>query len=222
MINYAIILAAGRGLRMMPLTQRKPKPMLDVNGESLISHAIQQVIRKIPNVAITVGYQGAMLAKHVIQQGVAAVFNTNGQGNAWWVFNTLMRSIDEPVLVLTCDNIMDLDLDFIEGHYNRLNMPACMLVPVIPVQGVEGDYIFDTDGLVENLSRTDKTPVYCSGIQVINPKQICQITGNKDDFYEVWQILIEQKKLYCSPAYPHPWLTVNTPEQLNFIKEKFK
>jgi N-acetyl-alpha-D-muramate 1-phosphate uridylyltransferase len=222
MINYAIILAAGRGLRMMPLTQRKPKPMLDVNGESLISHAIQQVISKIPHVAITVGYQGAMLARHVIQQGVASVFNTNGRGNAWWVFNTLMCHINEPVLVLTCDNIMDLDLDFIEGHYLGLGKPACMLVPVVPVAGVDGDYISDTNGLVTNLSRNDITPVYCSGIQVINPQHMGKLMHKKDDFYEIWQTLIVQKKLYCSPAYPHPWLTVNTPEQLDMIKEKLK
>jgi N-acetyl-alpha-D-muramate 1-phosphate uridylyltransferase len=222
MINYAIILAAGRGLRMMPLTKRIPKPMLDVNGESLISHAIQQVISIVPNVAITVGYQGAVLAKHVIEKGVSAVFNTNGQGNAWWLFNTLMRHINEPVLVLTCDNIMNLDLAFIEQHYNLLGKPPCMLVPVTPVDGVEGDFIFHHEGLVERLSRTDKAATYCSGIQVINPALVNELTGPKDDFYEVWSLLITIKKLYCSPAYPWPWLTVNTPEQLNFIKDKFR
>jgi N-acetyl-alpha-D-muramate 1-phosphate uridylyltransferase len=222
MINYAIILAAGRGLRMMPLTQRIPKPMLDVNGESLISHAIQQVISKIPTVGITVGYQGAMLAKHVIEKGVSMVFNTNGQGNAWWLFNTLMRHIDEQVLVLTCDNIMALDLDFIETHYARLNQPPCMLIPVTPVAGVDGDYIFDTAGRVDKLSRTETASTYCSGIQVINPASINKLTGSRNDFYEVWHTLMQQQQLYCSPVYPHPWLTVNTPEQLDFIKGKLK
>src|SRR5262245_10638064 len=103
MIKYALIMAAGRGMRMMPLTKDTSKAMITINNFPLIAHTIRQLIHVIPNVAITVGYKGSDLARFVIDEGSSMIFNTNGHGNAWWIFNTLMSHIDEPVLVLTCD-----------------------------------------------------------------------------------------------------------------------
>ena len=44
--NHALIMAAGRGLRMMPLTSTKPKAMADLNGNSLIGHNIYKLSNK--------------------------------------------------------------------------------------------------------------------------------------------------------------------------------
>lgn len=48
-----------------------------------------------------------------------------------------MRHVDEPVCVLTCDNVLDIDFDLLQKDYRRLGEPACMLVPVLPVAGLE-------------------------------------------------------------------------------------
>jgi MurNAc alpha-1-phosphate uridylyltransferase len=220
MINYALIMAAGRGLRLMPMTLNLPKPMVEMTGETIISKSLKQLKEQVPKIAITVGYHGALLAKHVIEENVSAVFNTNGHGNCWWLFNTLMKYLNEPVLVLTCDNIVKIDISFIIDEYIRLGSPDCMFVPVGPVEGIEGDYIFGENNLVNSLSRERPTPFFCSGIQLLNPVAINRSIPECDDFNDLWNLLIESKKLYFSSIYPHPWYSINTIEQLLAIETK--
>ncbi|MEA2173724.1 MAG: hypothetical protein QOD00_1316, partial [Blastocatellia bacterium] len=107
-INHAIIMAAGRGQRMMPLTEDIPKAMAPYNGSTLIAQGIDKIRKHIPFIHITVGYKGAMLAQHVIQHGVSSVFNTEGHSNSWWIYNTLLKCLNEPMFVLTCDNVVEL------------------------------------------------------------------------------------------------------------------
>lgn len=208
-------MAAGRGLRMMPLTQSMPKPMIDVNGATMIAGAIRQLKEQVGQIAITVGYRAPELAKHCLEEGVSTIFNTNERGNAWWVFNTLMRHLDEPVLVLTCDNIVRLDLHFILDSYHRLGAPACMVVPVRPVAGIEGDYIFSENYYVKTLSRKQQADSYCSGIQVLNPRQVNLLTGKKEDFADLWDSLIGVRQLRHSAIYPGDWYAIDTVQQLN-------
>ncbi len=212
-------MAAGRGVRMMPLTDHVPKPMIKFNNSTLIANAIRQIINKVPGIAITVGYKGGELAKYVIEYGVSSVFNTTGKGNAWWIFNTPMKLINAPVLVLTCDNIVDLDLELLHDYYVDTGKPPCLLVPVRPVVGIEGDFIFEKDNCVVELSRTNVSKKYCSGIQIINPYVLNQTILGTDDFNEVWAQLITQKRLRCAPIYDKDWYSIDTLEQLKAVKE---
>ena len=108
-LQHAVIMAAGRGVRMMPLTDVVPKAMVPYGGSTIIAEGIKKISKKIKYTYITVGYKGSVLAEHVIDIGVDAVFNTAGRGNAWWLYNTLIKNINEPVVVLTCDNVVELD-----------------------------------------------------------------------------------------------------------------
>jgi NDP-sugar pyrophosphorylase family protein len=213
-LNHALIMAAGRGTRMAPLTDLIPKPMAPLWGSTLIANGIQKLLPHIPHVHITVGYKGADLAKHVIELGVHSVFNTEGRGNSWWIFNTLMKYLDEPVLVLTSDNVTDLNIELIFNEYTRLGNPACMVVPVIPIEGLVGDFIHQNNNLVEKLDRNDPAPTYCSGIQVLNPSKVNRLMDAVEDFGELWTNLIQNQELYSSSVLPDKWFTVDTLEQL--------
>jgi NDP-sugar pyrophosphorylase family protein len=217
-IRYALIMAAGRGTRMMPLTDAIPKAMAPYNGTTLIASGIDKIRKHIPNIYITVGYKGALLAQHVIEHNVAGIFNTEGKDNAWWIFHTLLSYFNEPVFVLTCDNVTELDFESLENEYFKFNEPACMVVPVKPVQGLEGDFIFHENNVVTKLSRTEPSDIYCSGIQVLNPAKINKLIKPEYNFYGVWKQLIEQQQLYCSNAYPKVWFAVDTIDQLKRLQ----
>ncbi|MDZ4715332.1 MAG: sugar phosphate nucleotidyltransferase [Cytophagales bacterium] len=219
-IHHALIMAAGRGQRMMPLTDEIPKAMAIHEGSTLIANGIERLKASVDYIHITVGYKGAMLAKHVIEHRVSSVFNTDGKGNAWWIFNTVMRNLNEPVLVLTCDNIVELDSDLLIRDYHAKNDPVCMVVPVKPVEGLAGDFIFQTAGVVEEINRNKPSGIYCSGIQLINPQKINQLMDPVEDFNQVWGNLINLKQLYCSGIYPKRWFTVDTLEQLNHLNRR--
>lgn len=216
-ISHALIMAAGRGNRMMPLTAIIPKPMAPYLNSTLISEGIRRIRPYFQEIHITVGYKGAALAEHVIGQGVSSVFNTTGEGNAWWIYNTLMKYVDEPTLVLTCDNVVELDYEQLVSEYYRVEAPACMLVPVIPIPGLEGDYIFQERNIVTAIDRNKPSDRYCSGIQIINPYQINRLTRASEDFYQVWNQLIERQQVHSSAIYPKRWFAVDTLSHLETL-----
>ena len=213
-IQHAVIMAAGRGMRMMPLTDATPKPMAPYNGSTLIARGISRLAQRLAHIHVTVGYKGAMLAQHVIEHGASTVFNTDGKSNCWWVYNTLLAGLDEPVYVLTCDNVVDLDFELLEENYRALGEPACMLVAVRPVEGLEGDFVTHRDHVVTEVSRERETDLYCSGIQVLNPRRVGELTREGESFYDLWRQLIAREQLMVSSVYPERWFAVDTVEQL--------
>ena len=218
--DHALIMAAGRGMRMRPLTDDIPKALAPINESTLVGERIKSLQNKFQNVHVTVGYKGSMLASYVIEKEASSVFNTEGKGNSWWLFNTLMRFIDDPVLVLTCDNVATINFSSLFKDYLLKGSPPCMVVPVEPIKGIEGDYIFEDDGVVKELSRKRKSDYYCSGIQILNPKKINNSINVCDDFDEVWSQLIKITGLYSSSVIPENWYAVDDLTQLNYLNNK--
>jgi len=220
MINHAIILAAGRGIRMMPKTKKIPKAMVKVKNQTLILNGIKKIQKYINNIHITVGYKGSMLAKHVIENKVNSVINTNKRGNAWWIFNFPFNQLNEPVFVLTCDNITNINFSLIEKDYKKKGNPECFLVPVKPIENLEGDYIHKKKNIVLRLSRKEKSDIYCSGIQIVNPYKINKIVNKTEDFNILWKKLILKKKLIVSDVTPKKWFTIDNLKQLTTFRKK--
>lgn len=219
-IENVLIMAAGRGTRMMPLTADIPKPMAPLWESTIIANGIQRLQNRIKFLHVTVGYKGALLAEHVIKQGISSVFDTNGHGNAWWIYNTLIKHLNEPIIVLTCDNLIELDFMGLEKEYYSFNQPACMVVPVVPVSGLSGDYIFQKNNIVTKLDRNELSDYYCSGVQILNPNKINKLTNETEDFYSVWSQLIEIRELYASTLLPKRWYAIDNLEQLEKIKNE--
>lgn len=219
-IRHTVIMAAGRGQRMMPATSILPKAMLPFFQSTLVATGIDKIRPHIDNIHVTVGYKGAMLASHLIEHEVTSIHNTDGQTNSWWIHNTLLGSIDEPVFVLTCDNVTDIDFAELAEDYFALGAPPCLMVPVKPVEGLDGDYIFHDDQVITRLSRTQVAPIYGSGIQVLNPARVAQLTSDEGDFGHVWSELIEQRQMYVSRVEPKKWYSVDTLEHLERCAER--
>ncbi|MFV0388978.1 MAG: NDP-sugar synthase [Pyrinomonadaceae bacterium] len=218
-IQHAIIMAAGRGLRMSPLTDAIPKPMAPYQGSTLIANGISKLAGKLEHIHVTVGYKGAMLAQHVIEHGASSIFNTEGKSNSWWIYNTLLKNLDEPIFVLTCDNVVNLDFDLLSENYFALESPPCMVVPVRPIDGLEGDFVFHNNQIVTEINREKKSDIYCSGIQILNPKKVNEYTNEGQSFYSVWSQMIDRQRLMVSSVYPKQWYAVDTIEQLTQVND---
>ena len=218
-IDDAFIMAAGRGIRLMPLTKKIPKGMIKYKQSSLIVSGINKLRKYIKNIHISVGYKGPILAKHLIEHNVSSIINTNKKGNAWWIFNSVFKNFDNPIFVLTCDNVTQINFKKIEKDYNKLGRPLCMIVPTKPVDGLDGDYIFRKKNIINRLSRKKKSDIYCTGIQVLDLKNINKTVKRTDDFNILWRRLIKIKQLYVSNILPEKWFTVDNNENYKKLKK---
>ena len=220
-INHAFIMAAGRGARLMPLTKKIPKGLVKFRQTSLIARGIRRLKKYIKFIHISVGYKGPILAKHLIEEKVSSIINTDSKGNSWWIFNSIFKSFDSPIYVLTCDNVTNINFKKIEKDYYKKGQPLCMLIPTKPVKGLKGDYIFRKKNLISSLSRAKKSEIYCTGIQVLNPKRINKKITPTEDFNILWKKLIKIKQLYVSDVMPRKWYTVDDVENYKNLKKFF-
>ena len=220
-INNAFIMAAGRGTRLMPLTKKIPKGLVKFKQTSLIANGIKRLRKYIDAVHISVGYKGPILAKHLIEEKVSSIINTDKKGNCWWIFNSIFKSFNAPIYVLTCDNVTNIDFKKIEKDYYKKNQPLCMIIPTKPIKGLAGDYIFRKKNIVQNLSRKNISDIYCTGIQVLNPKKINDRIKTTDDFNILWKRLIKIKQLYVSDVMPKKWYTVDSVDNYKKLKKIF-
>ena len=220
-INHAFIMAAGRGTRLRPLTKKIPKGLIKFKQTSLIANGIKKLKRYIDFIHISVGYKGPILAKHLIEEKVSSIINTDKKGNSWWIFNSIFKSFDSPLYVLTCDNVTNIDFKKIEKDYYKKGQPICMIIPTKPIKGLAGDYIFRKKNIIQGLSRKVKSDIYCTGIQVLNPKKINDKIKSTDDFNILWKRLIKIKQLYVSDVMPKKWYTVDNVDNYKKLKKIF-
>lgn len=200
---------------MRPLTDITPKALAPFQGSTLIEQSISKLNLNGINTHVTVGYLGNILAETLIRKKIiASIVNTDGYDNGWWLFNSLLRNLNEPLLVMTCDNVTELDLEWIYNEYKRLNHPACMIVGVPRVPSIEGDLIKHTANKITEISRTCNGNMYASGIQVINPRKVNEIVPSEENFNEIWKNLIVHDALYVTDVYEKKWFSIDTLEQL--------
>jgi len=89
------------------------------------------------------------------------------------------------------------------------------------VSGLSGDYIFSKKNVVNALSRKKKSSIYCTGIQVLNPKKINQKIKPTNDFNILWKRLMKIKQLYVSDIEPKKWYTVDNIDNYNNLKKRY-
>lgn len=215
--DHTLIMAAGFGSRMMPLTAALPKPMMALNGTTLIGCQIDALRMQTRQIYVTVGYCGDILAQHVIAMHVNGIFNTADRPSAWWIGNTLLSNVDAPVLVTTSDNFFDIDLYDLRDDYEAAGQPACMIVPVESITAA-GDRI-EVEGR-EVCAVGPEVPgnLVASGMQILRPARICQLVPQKTEFYDIWAALLQRGELLVSEVMPQAWAAVDTPEQLEALQ----
>ena len=73
--------------------------------------------------------------------------------------------------------------------------------------------------IINRLSRKNKSDIYCTGIQILNPKKINKAIKKTDEFNILWKRLIKIKQLYVSNILPEKWFTVDSNENYQKLKK---
>lgn len=230
MITHAMILAAGRGERMRPLTDTTPKPMLSVQGKPLIAwHLEAMAAAGIHHVVINLAYLGDQIKSFVgsgdrfglsvrfSQEPPGALETAGGIAQAQpWLSHGPLRQ-PQPFLVVNADIWTDWPLA--QAHQIRktfFDRPAstcrCHLVMVDnPAHHPEGDFSLRGETIGPKNPSGNLT---FSGIGVYDPRMFSTITpGHRAALAPLLNQMIAQG--YCTGSYHRGlWSDVGSPERL--------
>ena len=217
----AMILAAGLGNRMRPLTLYKPKPLLEVGGKALIVWHIE----KLKNIGVTeIVINAAWLADVLIgtlgdgsQFGVTIRWTREDQGleTAGGIINALSLLGDEPFILVNGD--VWTTFDFASLLDVNLNDDLAHLVFVAnPEQHPNGDftladgraYTFDQQQQGENLT--------FSGVSIIHPKMFDGLENGKRPLAPLLKQGMSDGRV-SAEKMQSAWVDVGTPERLTAL-----
>ena len=141
----AILLAGGRGERLRPYTDDRPKPMVEVGGIPLIAYQLGWLRASgITQVVLSCGYQWHVLEQYLgdgqrwgldIRYAVEREKLGRGGGIRWAMQHLSPGS--DPVLVANGDNLVDIDVcPMLERHTRQRALVTLVLVPLVSVRGI--------------------------------------------------------------------------------------
>ena len=204
-INTALILCAGFGKRLNPITLTKPKPLLEINEVTMLEKSINLIkemgIKKIfintfylkDHFSSFVKNKNFNLDIHIVEDG-ESILDTGGG-----ILNMTSKSDEDDFMVFNPDTIWsnryrDEIIKMEEIYFSKKLENILLLVNknLSFDQNLAGDF-----NLSDNLiSKTDNLDFIYIGCQILNKKILANQTISKFSILNIWNKLINEKKLY--------------------------
>ncbi len=209
----AMILAAGRGERMRPLTQETPKPLLEVRGHALIEYHLQALrAAGIRDIVVNLSWLGERIRSALddgARWGVSIRYTEEGPEpleTGGGIFNALSLLGPEPFIVVNGDVWTDFP-------FSRLTLAteatAHLVLVTNPVHHAPGDFSLE-NGRVMHASGTTYT---FSGIAMYRPVFFAGCTAGRFPLLPLLRRAINTGTL-SGELYEGVWSDVGTPERL--------
>ncbi len=219
-IDTAMILAAGMGSRMRPLTQNTPKALLTVSNKPLIVYHLEKLVAiGITDVVINVCYLGEQIKRYLgngQQYGADIRYSVEAKPleTAGGIINALPLLGPQPFICVNADVWTDFNFQQLVDHYQQLpnDVMADLVLVDNPEHHLQGDFAV-SDSVVSLLS-----PLHTfAGISVLNPQLFTQLPVNSDRLGDVLKAAIvsqSQPSGIYGLYYKGQWSDVGTPERL--------
>ena len=218
----AMILAAGFGKRLKPLTDDIPKPLLKVGNQSLIERNIRSLLNYgFDEIVINVSYLGNMITEHVLElfPNNKIVFSEESQplGTGGGIVNALELLGDKPFMLINADIYHNI-------NFTALNtdVKAAHLVGVRnPEHNLKGDFSLENNLVCVKSESNDFT---WSGISIINPKIFDELEPQEmpfDIWYKVLMQFINNKDVTAEIS-EDIWIDTGTIDRLELANKTHK
>ena len=213
----AMILAAGRGERLRPITDEMPKSLVDVGGTSLLERHLEHVqAAGIRTVVINLGWLGDKIVERVgsgRRYGLDVIYSEEGDNvleTGGGIHKALSMLGEQPFLVINADIFTDMPVPAIELADEHLG--HLVMVPS-PDYREGGDFDIE-HGLIRN---TDEQSLTFSGVAIYRPQLFEACTAGRFPLAPLLRDAAEQGRLSGS-LYTGQWADVGTPERLAALR----
>tara|TARA_Y100000591_G_scaffold30212_1_gene22550 strand:+ start:370 stop:1065 length:696 start_codon:yes stop_codon:yes gene_type:complete len=204
MIKHGMVLAAGLGKRMQPLTLKIPKPLLEINNLSLLERAIVLLVKSgVEEISINVHHLPKQIEKFIREKKFKAQFNISREIDALLdtgggILEATKHFGGNPFYVINPDTLWSEryieEVKRLEDSYFENKKPTLLLVnKKLSFDGsFKGDF-----NLTKNLiSRDEKNEFIFTGLQIINRSYLASENSKIFSMNKIWNDLIVKKELY--------------------------
>ena len=202
-IKYGMILAAGLGKRMQPLTLKTPKPLLEINNFTLLERAINLLISHgVQEISINVHYLPDQIKSFINRMKFKVKITISNEENllldtGGGVLKGTKNFGDNPFFVINPDTVWSkhyqAELKSLEAIYLKNNKPTLLLVnkklSIDP--SFKGDFNLNN----EKISKDDENQFIFTGLQITNRSVLIGEKSKVFSMNKIWNKLIEEKKL---------------------------
>lgn len=213
-----MILAAGIGERMRPLTRHTPKPLLRVGGRPLLAYHLERLARAgFDELVINVSHLAGQIMDFCgdgSRWGLAITWSpeTEPLETAGGIFNALPLLGNAPFLVVNGDVWVDYPFERLFGFTPPDPECAHLVMVRNPAQHPRGDFQLDGEGRVRELA-AGATGFTYAGVGVYSPAFFAGMTPGKMPLRPLLDAAIRCGRL-SGEFYPGHWEDVGTPERL--------
>ena len=205
-INTALILCAGFGKRLLPLTQSTPKPLLKIGQITLLERTIKLIEKlQIKKIKINTFYLSKEIKKFVDQSNTNLDIQLIEDGNeildtGGGIFNMIKDSSEENFLVFNPDTLWN------ENYHKNISKMADLyfrkqinnILLVVPKdlsfdKRLKGDFNLINEKLTKD---NNKNFIY-TGCQIINKNIFSKITKKKFSINEIWNSQLKESRLFA-------------------------
>jgi MurNAc alpha-1-phosphate uridylyltransferase len=202
-IKYGMILAAGLGKRMQPLTLKTPKPLLEINNYTLLERAINLLISHgVQEISINVHYLPDQIKSFINRKKFKVKITISNEENllldtGGGVLKGTQNFGDNPFFVINPDTVWSkhylAELKSLEVIYLKNNKPTLLLVnkklSIDP--SFKGDFNLNN----EKISKDSENQFIFTGLQIINRSVFANEKSEVFSLNKVWNKLIKDKNL---------------------------
>jgi MurNAc alpha-1-phosphate uridylyltransferase len=221
-----MIMAAGLGKRMRPLTATKPKPLIEVAGKTLLDHVLDHLrAAGVKKVVVNVHYLADAVEAHLASRphGLEVVISDERDllletGGGLIKAEALIDA--DPFLAINSDNFwVDGPADTLKllaSHWDDERMDALLLlVPLARAQNHRGmgDFHMDRLGRLRRRDRSRVAPFVFTGIQMLSKRLLRDTPDGPFSTNILWNRAIEEGRCYGA-VHQGLWFDVGTPKSI--------
>ena len=204
MIKHGMVLAAGLGKRMQPLTLKTPKPLLEINKISLLERAINLLIKSgVEEISINVHYLPEQIEKFIREKKFKVEVNISKETDALLdtgggILEATKHFDDNPFYVINPDTLWSdryiEEIKRLEDSYSKNKKPTLLLVN--KKLSFDGSFKGDFNITNNQISRDEKNEFIFTGLQIINRSFLTSENSKVFSMNKIWNDLIVNKELY--------------------------
>jgi MurNAc alpha-1-phosphate uridylyltransferase len=221
-VTRAMVMGAGFGTRMRPLTDDRPKPLVTVRGRTLLDHVLDRLAAAgVTLVVINLHYRAQMVRDHLAaRRDMEIRFSMEEEilGTGGGVVKALPHFEGESFFILNSDSV------WVEGYHSALSTMQrlwepdrmdglLLLASMTTAMGYEGrgDFLLDVHGHISRVPELTSSPYAYTGIQIAHPRLFADAPEGSFSTNIMWDRAIAKNRLFGT-RLEGVWIHVGTPE----------